>query len=85
MNMMNLYQDMHRPPDKKVRKDIIFWIFFLFWPFAGAVIAYIYISSGYHINGILAFTTGLSAPSILQTLMSKTTGIEDQNKFGVEE
>jgi len=38
----------------------------------GAGLAFIYIKSGYNVDGILAFTTGLSGPTILQTLMNKS-------------
>ena len=72
LNMMNLLEDSKKAKSKRVKKDSIYWIFFGFWPLLGGGLAAIYIRSGYNIDGILAFTTGLSAPTILQTLMTKT-------------
>jgi len=71
LNMMNLYEDSHRPKNSRTRKDFLYWVIFCFWPIAGAGLAYIYIASGYRIDGMLAFTTGLTAPTVLQTLMAK--------------
>lgn len=85
LNMMNLYQDWHRPENRRINKDFLYWIFFAFWPLAGVILAYIYICSGYKIDGMLAFTTGLSAPSILQTLMARTRTTDTHVKYGIEE
>lgn len=71
LNMMNLYQDSKRPQNERVIKDTIYWILFAFWPLAGATLAYIYMASGYDIKGWLAFTTGLTAPTVLQTIIDK--------------
>jgi hypothetical protein len=71
LNMMNIYQDSKRPKNQRVIKDGIYWTLFLFWPLAGAALAYIYMSSGYDIKGWLAFTTGLTAPTALQTIIDK--------------
>ncbi|MWB95526.1 hypothetical protein GON26_14240 [Flavobacterium sp. GA093] len=71
LNMMNLYHEVKIPPSDRVRKDLLFWIFFLFWPIAGALLAYIYISSGYNIKGWLAFTTGLTVPTTIQSIIDK--------------
>lgn len=73
LNMMNLYQDSKRPKSRRVIKDTLYWILFIFWPCAGAGLAYIYMSSGYDIKGWLSFTTGLTAPTALQTLIDKGT------------
>lgn len=46
---------------------------FFFWPIAGGLLAYIYISSGYDIKGWLAFTTGLTVPTTIQSIIDKGT------------
>ena len=73
LNIMNLYEDYRRPKSQRVEKDLLYWIFFCVWPTAGMVLAYIYIESGYKIDGMLAFTLGLTAPTVLQTMMQKVT------------
>lgn len=70
LNMMNLFKDQSKPKQQRTSKDAIYFILFFFWPIAGAGLAYIYICSGYAINGLLAFNIGLSAPVILQNMMS---------------
>lgn len=72
LNMMNLYEDQKRPQSKRVRKDGLYWVFFAFWPFAGATIVYIYIATGAILQGLSAFLAGLTAPAFLQNLMQKT-------------
>jgi hypothetical protein len=71
LSFMNLYEDSRRAVSDRVPKDGYFWLFFGFWPIAGALLAYIYVSSGYKIDGMLAFTLGLSAPTTIQALMQK--------------
>lgn len=71
LNMMNLYKDQFKAKSERTTKDSIYFILFVFWPIAGAGLAYIYMCSGYQINGLLAFNIGLSAPVILQNMMSK--------------
>ena len=71
LNMMNLFEDSKKPKNRRTTKDGLYWVFFVFWPIAGAGLAYIFISSGYHIDGLLAFTTGLTAPMVVQTMMKK--------------
>lgn len=73
LNMMNLYHESKIPKNDRVPKDSLYWIFFGFWPLAGAFLAYIYVSSGYQITGWLAFTTGLTVPTTLQTIIDKGT------------
>lgn len=85
LNMMNLYEDSRRPKSKRTRKDLLYWVLFVFWPLAGAGLAYIYIASGYRIDGMLAFTTGLTAPTVLQTLMAKVAPIPEAKLERVEE
>lgn len=72
MNMMNLHEDHKRPQNRRTIKDVLYWIFFCFWPFAGAFIAYLYMVSGTELKGFSAFFAGLTAPSFLQNLMAKT-------------
>lgn len=71
LNFMNLYEDYRKPKNQRVDKDGLWWLFFFFWPIAGVILAYIYISSGYKIDGMLAFTLGLSAPTTLQAMIQK--------------
>jgi len=71
LNMMNIYEDSKRPQNQRIIKDSVYWILFVFWPLAGATLAYIYMASGYDIKGWLAFTTGLTAPTVLQTVTDK--------------
>ncbi len=73
LNMVNLYHESKIPKADRVAKDLLYWVFFLFWPLAGALLAYIYVSSGYKITGWLAFTTGLTAPATLQSIIDKST------------
>jgi len=44
---MNLYEDYQKPKTQRIEKDGLFVLFFCFWPVAGAVLAYVYIASGY--------------------------------------
>ncbi len=76
LNMMNLYQESKIPKADRIPKDALYWVFFVFWPVAGAALAYIYMSSGYNINGWLAFTTGLTVPTTIQSLIDK--GVSSQ-------
>ncbi len=85
LNMMNLYEDSRRPKTRRTRKDVLYWVLFVFWPLAGAGLAYIYIASGYHIDGMLAFTTGLTAPTVLQMLMAKVAPMPEPVLGSVEE
>lgn len=71
LNMMIRYQDSKRSINQRTIKDTLYWVLFFFWPLAGAGLAYIYMSSGYDIKGWLAFTTGLTAPTVLQTIIDK--------------
>lgn len=72
MNMMNLYEDSRRPKNQRTTKDALYWLFFLFWPLAGAVIASLYMLSQTELKGFSAFLAGLTAPSFIQSLMAKT-------------
>ncbi len=73
LNMMNLYQQSKLPKADRVPRDSLYWVFFVFWPIAGMLLAYIYLASGYTINGWLALTTGLTAPTPIQTIIDKGT------------
>tara|TARA_B100000780_G_C21072089_1_gene431452 strand:- start:744 stop:1061 length:318 start_codon:yes stop_codon:yes gene_type:complete len=73
LNMMNLYQESKLSTADRVPKDSLYWVFFIFWPMAGAFLAYIYLSSGYEISGWLAFTTGLTVPTTIQSIIDKGT------------
>jgi len=71
LNMLNLHQDSRRKKIDRTTKDILYFCMFLFWPIAGGVLGYIYVESGNTINSILAFHIGISAPTILQSLVDK--------------
>jgi hypothetical protein len=77
LSIMNLYQDYQKPKAQRIEKDRLFFLFFFFWPVAGAVLAYVYIESGYDIYGWLAFTLGLTAPTTLQAII-KTASHSEQ-------
>jgi len=47
LSIMNLYEDYQKPKTQRIEKDGLFVLFFCFWPVAGAVLAYVYIASGY--------------------------------------
>jgi heme A synthase len=81
LNMMNLYEDQKRPRSRRVKKDALYWVFFLFWLIAGAVIVYIYIATGAALRGLSAFLAGLTAPGFLQNLMQKTIPVPDSVKL----
>jgi len=81
LNMMNLYEDQKRPRSGRVKKDALYWVFFLFWPIAGAIIVYIYIATGAMLRGMSAFLAGLTAPGFLQNLMQKTIPVPDSVKL----
>ena len=51
LNMMNLLEDSKRLPVDRVDKDITYWIFFAFWPILGSGLTFIYIQSGYNVDG----------------------------------
>jgi len=71
LNMINLWQDSKKPKIKRIRKDLNYWIFFIFWPCAGAWLAWLYILDGSSLRPLLAFSIGLSAPTTLQAMAAK--------------
>lgn len=74
-NMMDLWEDGKKPPDKRVPKDLRYWIFFAFWPCAGAALAWLYILDGSTLRPLLAFSIGLSISSTLQSMVAKATAV----------
>jgi len=70
-NMMNLYKELNMPKANRSEKNFLFWLFFLFWPAAGAFLTWLYLLDGCVLKGWPAFLTGLTAPTTLQTLISK--------------
>ena len=82
LSMMNLYEDSKKPKNRRVTKDFLYWVFFAFWPIAGAGLSYIYMASGYDIRGLLAFTTGLTAPMLVQTMMEKVVAPSSPDEGG---
>lgn len=71
LNMMNLWEDSKRPKAERVPKELVWWVFFFFWPFAGAGLAWLYAVDGSTLRPLLAFSIGLSAPTTLQAMMAK--------------
>jgi hypothetical protein len=72
LNIMNLYQDSRRPKNERTTKDLLYWILFISWPVIGGILVYVYSSSGYKMDGLLAFTTGLTAPTTITALIATT-------------
>lgn len=72
-NMLNLYKEIKLDKKQRCKKDFLYWIFFMFWPLAGGLINYLYITDGCILKAWPAFTTGLTAPTFLQALISKTS------------
>jgi hypothetical protein len=62
LNMVNLWEDSKKAKAERVPKDTLYWIFFLFWPIAGAGLAWLYALDGSSLRPLLAFSIGLSAP-----------------------
>jgi len=71
LSVINLWEDYQKPRSRRIDKDGLFYFFFFVWPITGGVLAYIYIASGYKIDGMLAFTLGLTAPTTLQAMIKK--------------
>jgi len=71
LNMMNLWEDSKKAKSQRVPKDFLYWIFFAFWPFAGAGLAWLYALDGSLLRPLLAFSIGLSAPTTVQAMVSK--------------
>jgi hypothetical protein len=69
-NLMNLWEDTKKPTPERVAKDGFYWFFFAIWPGIAAALAYILILDGSVLRPLLAFTTGLGAPTIIKSLMS---------------
>jgi hypothetical protein len=75
LNMLALWQEGKKPKAMRPRKDFNYWIFFIFWPCAGAGLAWLYILDGSSLRPLLAFSVGLSAPATLQAMASKTGAV----------
>jgi hypothetical protein len=75
LSFLNLYEDSQKPKNQRVEKDLLWTIFFFFWPVAGAVLTFVYKISGYEIHGLLAFTLGLTAPTTLHALAQRKVAI----------
>jgi len=73
LSVMNLVQDSKRPKVDRTTKDFLYCFLFIAWPVIGGFLVYIYAASGYKLDGLLAFTTGLTAPTTITSLMAKTT------------
>jgi hypothetical protein len=73
LNMTNLWEDSKKLKASRVPKDALYWLFFLFWPMAGAGLAYLYLVDGSTLRPFLAFSIGLSAPATIQAMVAKGT------------
>lgn len=71
LNMVNLLEDSKKPKGERVPKDVLYWIFFAFWPLAGAGLAWLYALDGSSLRPLLAFSVGLSAPATIQAMVTK--------------
>ncbi|MEX3953927.1 hypothetical protein AB4Y40_40315 [Paraburkholderia sp. EG287B] len=69
LNMMNLWEDSKKPRKERIPKDFLYFLFFVFWPFAGALLAWVYALDGSVLRPLLAFSIGLSAPTTIQALL----------------
>jgi hypothetical protein len=71
LSLFNLWEDTQKPKSHRVDKDGWYWFFFVVWPAAGALLALVYMRTGYNIDGILAFTLGVTAPTTIQTIIQR--------------
>ena len=71
LSMMNLWEDSKKPKSERVPKDFLYWLFFAFWPIAGAGLAWLYAVDGSSLRPLLAFSIGLSAPTTIQAMIAK--------------
>lgn len=75
LDMMNLWEDSKKQKADRTQKNLVFWIFFIFWPLAGAGLAWLYIVDGSTLRPLLAFSVGLSAPATLQAMISRSATV----------
>ncbi len=85
LNMMNLYQDFNRPKNLRTVKDSLYWVMFVFWPAAGAILAFVYLLDGSTLRPILAFTIGITAPTTLQAMLQASSPVNAEEGSDVEE
>lgn len=85
LNMMNLYQDHNRPKNMRTDKDVLYWVMFIFWPAAGAILAFIYLLDGSTLRPILAFTVGITAPTTLQAMLQASTPVNTEAGPDIED
>jgi hypothetical protein len=71
LSMVNLWEDSKKPKSERVSKDFLYWLFFFFWPLAGAGLAWLYALDGSSLRPLLAFSIGLSAPATIQAMINK--------------
>jgi hypothetical protein len=71
LNMANLWEDSKKPKDDRVPKDILYFVFFIFWPIAGAGLAWLYSLDGSSLRPLLSFSIGLSAPATIQSMITR--------------
>lgn len=71
LNMMNLWEGSKKAKAERLPKDALYWVFFIFWPLAGAGLAWLYALDGSSLRPLLAFSIGLSAPTTIQAMVAK--------------
>ena len=72
LNMMNLHQDQQRPKSARTEKNALYWLMFVFWPLAGAILAFVYLLDGSKFEPMTAFIIGVTAPTTLQAMLQAT-------------
>lgn len=74
LNMLNLLEILNVPKGQRSDfKDPLYWVFFVFWPVFGGLLAYAYEASGKNLNEILAINIGASGPFILRGVATSKT------------
>jgi hypothetical protein len=73
LSIINLWEDYQKPKSRRVVKDRLYVFFFFVWPAIGVILAYVYVASGYKIDGMLAFTLGLTAPTTAMIAKARHT------------
>lgn len=69
MNILKLFEMAKIPKrERHDLKDWIYWVQFIFWPFVGALLVYVYETSSGELSPILALNVGVSSPLIINAM-----------------
>lgn len=69
MNILKLFEMAKIPKrERHDLKDWIYWVQFIFWPFVGALLVYVYENSSGDLTPILALNVGISSPLIINAM-----------------